>query len=128
MTVENNDFSLRRGKSKDLQFTITDDGTATGTAKDLTGATITWSMAKTVNNTALLTKTSASASEVSITSPSSGGICVVHIDPADTINATTFPASEDGVDYYHETVVVDSAGDETTISTGTITFKESLID
>lgn len=128
MTVTAQDFTLYRGKSKDLQFTITDDGTATGTAKNLTGATLTWSMARTVNNSALLTKASALASEISITSPASGGIAVVHIDPGDTLSTTNFPASEDGVKYYHELVVVDSASDETVVATGTITFKEALID
>jgi hypothetical protein len=92
MTVENNDFTLYRGKSRDLQFTINDTGASGGTAKDLTGATITWSMSRTVNSAALLTKTSATASEISVTSPATGGICVVHIDPGDTTNTDTFPA------------------------------------
>jgi hypothetical protein len=114
MAAEAQDFRMRSGDTKDLVISITDNADA---AVDITGATIVW---KAFNNagTVVVEKATDSANGVEITD-GSGGICKVHLLPADT-------ASLAGV-YNHEAEMTDVIGNVTTTTVGKMNVKLDLI-
>lgn len=97
------------GDTLRITFTISDDD---GNGKDLTGATVTWALAKRQGSTPLLTKTA------TLVTPASG-ICRVDIAPADTADLAG--------SLYHELQVVDAGGDVSTVTYGTFPVEKDSI-
>ena len=94
---------IKQGDSLTATFKVQ---TTAGTAQDLTGATVTWTLAPaTDRTTASLTKTP------SISSPATAGRCVLSIDAGELDTAGQ---------YYHELEVVLSTGDSFTACDGTM--------
>jgi len=97
------------GDTLRITFTVNNDD---GNAKDLTGATVTWALAKKQGSTPLVTKTA------TLVTPASG-VCRVDIAPADTadINGSL----------YHELQVEDAAGDVSTVIYGQFVVEKDSI-
>ena len=117
MTDQN--FTMHRGDSRRLKITVTDAG---GDPKPLTGASITWAMARDRTAPVLVQKTIAAG--VTITNPS-GGEFIVDIAPADTEDLDLLRSGSRS--FYHEAQVTDSAGAVATVTTGTVTVLRDLI-
>lgn len=115
MTATNQDFTIFRGDTKTLTYTIKD---ANDAIVDLTGGTAKWEAARSVNSATKDIQKSTS-SGIAIMAPTSG-ILVVTIDPADT-------ASLGVGGYYHELEFTDASGRVSTVATGRMTLKEELI-
>jgi len=96
------------GDSQKLIITVQDADNAPA-AKNLTGATITWALARSRGSAPLITKTVGSG--ITVTDAANGALEVA-IAPADT-------ATIDGV-HYHELEVVDSAGNKSTAVYGLV--------
>lgn len=106
------DARIWAGDHADLQFTVVD---STGTAVNITGATISWKCAAAVDSaSALFTKTTASG--ITITN-GAAGIFKVSILPADTTALS-------GV-LYHEAQMTLS-GAVTTVAVGKLTIEKTL--
>lgn len=103
-----------QGEDKTLEITVVGEN---GSAKNITGATITWVLAKTVGDTALVTK-STGGSGISITD-AVNGVFQVTLDGSDTTNYS-------GV-YHHEAEVEDTSGNKNTVTVGSIHIKQSAI-
>ena len=111
MAATAQDFTMHSGDTKDITVTVYDGD---GNTVALAGATIVWSMAQRLGESALVTKTTAAA-DITI----SGSDFSFSLDPADT---TALVGT-----YYHEAQVTDSGGDVATVLTGTIIIEEELI-
>jgi hypothetical protein len=96
--VQNNDVQIT--------FTITRQD---GTAVNLTGATVKFSLVNKTSGEAEFSKSTAT-SGVSISSPATAGIVVVTIDKEDT-DADGFEG-----EYYYELVITDASGDVSTVT------------
>lgn len=117
MTFERQDVTedFYAGNSKDLTITIYLDEAKT-TVKDLTGAEITWALF-TDDHNVLLVKNSVDSSEIEVPTPANG-ICIVHIDPADTLDLYGT--------YKQHVNVVDGNGKESTVLTGKVRIFRSF--
>ncbi len=101
------------GDSKRLVVSVTDDN---DTAVDLTGAVISWQLARSVYGSAEISKSVGSG--IAITDAVNGEFTVT-LDPLDT------DALEG--DFYHEAQVTDTLGDISTVFSGNITIIKDLI-
>jgi hypothetical protein len=116
MVMDAQNFSMYSGDDDEIAVSVVDDE---GVAIDLTGATITWSLADSRGGTVLVTKTSDTSAELSITS-AAGGTFTIHLLATDTDDLA-------GV-YYHEAQVEDSQGHKTTVLTGYAEIIEDIIN
>lgn len=120
------DFDLHAGDKKTLRFTVYEplasDPKKPDTTKpiDLTGATIRWGLSKTPGDAAALFIKTTGGGGIAITDET-GGEFQVTLDKADTV------ALAAGL-YYHEAEVVEVAGDDSTIATGTVTIDATVLD
>lgn len=82
------DQCIQKGASKTFCLTVLDD---TGTAVDLTGATLYFTVAQTVGGTAVISKTSAVVTEIEILTQSGAtlGQAKVYLQPSDTSTLDT---------------------------------------
>lgn len=112
MAEENQDISMYAGESLEIEILVTNDA---GAAKDLTGATIAWKLARGPGSTAMVSKSTGAG--IAITNAASG-IFTVSLSPADT-------ESLHGR-YYHEARVTDSGGKESVITVGTVLIQKSM--
>jgi len=101
------------GESKDLNVTITSGGGA----YDLTGASLTFTLSKTVGGTALITKTTADGITVT---DESGGLATVALGPGDTSGLSGT--------YHWEVRVVDASLNEDVVAYGTAKIRASSSD
>lgn len=108
------DFTMFAGDSKVLVATAVDNA---GEAVDITGAAITWAVARTVDDTAVLTKTSSPSAGIALSDPTAGEfeITLHEVDTDDL----------DGL-YYHEAEMV-LATDTSTVLTGNMIVERTLI-
>ena len=106
------DFTMHKGDTKDISVAVVDGD---GNDVALAGCTIVWSMATDVDETALVTKTTAAA-DITI----AGNDFSFTLDPADT---SGLAAGQ----YYHEAQVTDAGGDVATVTVGIITLEEELV-
>lgn len=107
------DFSIFAGDTKLLTVTVTDEA---GEAVDITTASIKWQAARSVEDEAVIEKTSPSGG-IEITD-GSGGEFVVTLDAADTGDLSGL--------YYHEAEVTISSQPNTVVS-GTFLVTKTLI-
>ncbi|MGE0724208.1 MAG: hypothetical protein AB7O45_07525 [Alphaproteobacteria bacterium] len=109
---------MDQGQALDLVVDVTDDD---GNAVDITGATITWRLARSKwSTTVLLTKDSAaggSPSEVSL-DPTDSNRFRVHLAPGDT--------ADKAGDYWHEGRVIDADGRPTFVVVGNLYVRPTL--
>lgn len=110
MTRTNQDFTMWSGDSKVLEVTVTD---ADGDAVNLTGASIDYVM----QDDADISKSVGDG--ISITSPATGGLFEITLDPSDTTALAG--------DYHHECEVTDSSDNVSTVFVGTVTINVDLI-
>lgn len=113
MTETGQKFTMWSGDTKVLEVTITD---ASGNAVNLTGATISYVLQRSVGSTVTISKTTDDG--ISITD-ASGGVFQITLDASDT-------ASLSG-SYYHECQITDTSGNVSTVFTGTVTMKDDAI-
>ncbi len=104
MVAKAQDFEIHSGDHGDLVITVTDNA---GAAVDITAAVITWEASR--DGVVVVTKLTDSAEGVEITD-ASGGICKVHLLPADT-------ATLSGV-YDHEAQLISAVSKTLTITDG----------
>ena len=95
-----------------LSYTVVDQDEA---AVNLTGATIKWSIRKSILDSVELTKTTSNG--ITITN-AAGGLFDVYIDDQDTLDLSE--SNPDGVQYYMEAVITDTGGSVYTITTDAI--------
>jgi len=114
MTETGQNFTMWSGDTKVIEVTITD---ASGNAVNLTGATISYVLQRSVGSTVTISKTTASG--ISITD-ASGGVFQITLDASDTARLS-------GSSYYHECQITDTSGNVSTVFTGTVTMKEDAI-
>jgi len=117
MTVENQNFSLYRGDTKNIYITVEDEDN--GGYFDLTGSSIICSIYDPNTDEILLTKTTASG--ITIDDPASGGILIIHLLPEDTANFE--PANY----YFFEVEVTDAFDQIITVTTGYVHVKKSKV-
>ena len=103
---------MHAGDTKDISVAVVD---ADGNDVALAGASIVWSLARDVDETALVTKTTA-ASDISI----SGNDFSFELAASDTSGLAAG-------NYYHEAQVTDASGDVATVTVGVITIEAELI-
>lgn len=106
-------FEWTSGDDLPFEIEVTDQNDV---AEDLTGASITWAMARRPTSSILLTKTVGSG--ITITD-AVNGLFLVKLDAADGENFRG--------DYYHEAEVVFASGDKRTVARGTISVPVDLI-
>jgi len=111
MTAENQNVTIYRGETKDFAITVYCDD---GSYSNLTGATVEWNLVNRNTGEILVTKTTASG--ISLTDPTNGGM-TVYLLPADTIFIE--PANW----YYHMVTVLDSSNYVSVSTTGNFTIK-----
>lgn len=116
MTRTNQDFTIQKGDDETLEITV---GDGSGGSKDLSGASIDWGLRKYPDGQDLISK-SVSGGGITITDEP-GGVFEVDLDPSDTNSLEIDGRSGD---FYHEAVVTDSAGNVSTVTTGTATIRE----
>jgi hypothetical protein len=92
-----NAVEVWKGQSKDLEVSVTEEVVENGVKKDvpfsLAGATVYFAVKhRTADPQALIRKSSASVSEIEITSPATDGKAMIHIVPTDTslLDADTY--------------------------------------
>jgi hypothetical protein len=108
-------FTVTRGDNLALEIAVVDD--ASGAAKDISGASVRWWLAKTVNGPKLVEKTTADGS-AAITN-GAGGLVAFELVPADTAGLAG--------DYVHEAELVDTAGKVATVTRGAVTVAPDLV-
>jgi hypothetical protein len=116
MTIENQDFTIYTGNDANLNALITEEDCVT--PKNLTDATIIWVLFDDDIDVVLVTKTTTSG--ITITSPLEG-LCTIALVEADTINLSPTKS------YSHEAEVTDIFGNSTTVFTGKVIVKRSMI-
>lgn len=111
--VQPQSLEVKSGDTLKLPITTVD---SVGDPKDLTGATVTFTIARTVRSTPVITKTLGDG--ITVAAPLTGVIDVV-IDASDSddLHGT----------YYFECEVIDLAGDKATVAFGFITYQQDLI-
>lgn len=115
MTVENQDFVIYAGDTKNLYIEISDEDN--GGLMDLTGTSINWVLYNPNTDEILVTKTTTSG--ITVPPPATAGVCVIALLPADT--ETIEPADW----YKHEAEVTDALGEVVTVTTGFVEIKRS---
>ena len=120
MTREQQDIDsdFYAGNYKELRLTIYD---ADGAAFDLTGSEITFALFENEPKSpaVLLRKSSVNGNdEIEILSPAANGVCVIKLDPSDTVNMRNT--------YRYHVNVVDVNGHEETVTTGRIRIFRSF--
>ena len=111
------DVTIYGGNDVAIDVTLFD---ATGAALDVTGATLEWGMAPKAGVDATLRKSTAGGSDEIDVTDAPGGLATVHVDAADT-------AALQG-EYRHELRMIDAAGKITTLLTGTLVIRTSILD
>lgn len=112
MTHAVQNFDMQAGDDKAIDVTVTSDGMATGTPVDITGATITWTLRRSVENTvALVTK--ATPGGIQITDGPNGRF-TINLADADTAGLLGL--------YLHEAVLADVSSNDSTVLNGVATF------
>jgi hypothetical protein len=106
MTARNQNFEMFCGDTREIVVTVRD---ASGSAIDLTGATVLWTLSRSDRCDAEVSKSSPSEGIV-LTSAASGQFTIT-LDADDTEDL-------DPGDYYHEAEVTDSSGRVSTVLTG----------
>lgn len=110
-----NSFPLQAGQDVDLNITVVDSD---GVAKDLTGASLRFAMARGPGKTPVIdSAASPQTATYSITDAANG---LVTVSMADTITDSL------SGDYYYEVKVTDGAGAESITNRGWITVELSL--
>jgi len=117
MTVENQNFEMYRGDTKNLYILIEDDDV--GGYLDLTGASAVWSLYDPNTDEILITKTTVSGIDISV--PYTNGELVIHMLPIDTQNLE--PANY----YFYEVEVTDAFDQIATVTTGYVHIKKSKV-
>lgn len=117
MTIEQQNFWMYRGDTKNLYITVEDEDN--GGYFDLSGSSIICSIYDPNTDEILLTKTTASG--ITIDTPSTNGILIIHLLPEDT--ATFEPANY----YFFEVEVTDAFDQIATVTTGYIHMKKSKV-
>ncbi len=117
MTVENQNFYMYRGDTKNLYITILDEDN--GGYFDLTGASASWSLYDPNTDEILVTKTTLSG--IDIFQPPTSGILIIHVLPTDT--NLLIPANY----YFYEVEVVDAFDQVATVTTGYLNLKKSKV-
>lgn len=104
------------GDTLRIKFTVTDLDASPNVPKDLTGATLTWVLAKSQGKTPILEKTNGSPEGITLDSPLTLGTGEILVDPADTraLKGT----------HYHELEVVDALGNTSTVFFGSFVIQE----
>lgn len=115
MTEENQNTDFYTNNTVGLLVTVYDDN---NNLKDLTASTITWLFFDGNTDEILITKTTASGITIV---DAINGLMLISIEPEDTRNIK--PANW----YKHEVFVVDGFGNESTVTTGYIEIKKSVI-
>lgn len=113
MANTNQDWTVYQGNDTTGTFTVTDSA---GDAINLTGATIHWRAKHRHLSGVTLSKTTGSG--IASATPSSG-IFVVTLTDADTLCFG---------EYLHEALVVDSGGNRTTVSLGSLFIERSIVN
>ena len=113
MTATQQDFEMRKGDTKILEFTVKDSD---GTVVDITGSTSKWEAAR--GGRTATTKNIAK-SGISPSDPTNGKFQVT-IDPADT---SSLAAGK----YFHEAELTDSSSRVITVAEGQMTLVEDLV-
>jgi hypothetical protein len=116
MTVENQDFTIYTGNHAELNALITEENSVT--PKNLLGAAITWVLFDDDIDEVLVTKTTVSG--IVITNAALG-LCTITLNPIDTVNLVATKS------YMHEADVTDYLGNITTVFTGKVLIKRSMI-
>lgn len=93
---------------------------ADGTALNLTGSSLRWGLATLSSDTPVLTKSSTSALQISITS-AVGGLATVFL--LDTETALLSVGA-----YRHEVELTDASGNKETLLTGLVTVKTAILN
>ncbi len=116
MTVRQ-DITIDAGRNYGLTVVLTEDDEVT--PLNLSGCVIVWAASRAAGQVALISKSSANAAEIDITSEADGEATIFLI-PTDT---------EDfgGLTCEHEMVVTDASGDESTVLRGLVTITKSVI-
>lgn len=109
-------FQVDAGRTVDLPVTLTNQS---GSALDLTGATLVWEVASGVGSPAVITKSSDNPLEIEITN-TVGGLATIHIVAADTVELG-------GSIYAHSMVVTGADGSESTVFDGFVSINASLV-
>lgn len=117
MAETGQDVTIYGGNDVAIDVSILD---AVGEALDITGASLEWGMAPRAADDATLRKsTEGGGGEIDVTDPA-GGLLTVYLDPADT--------AELHGEYRHELRMTDAVGKVTTLLTGTLTIRTSILD
>lgn len=105
------DFDIYAGNTATITFTVVDGD---GAAKDIGGATILWRAARDgIRKRVVLRKTG------SVSGDGSGGVFTVALAATDTANLKAGK-------YYHEAKVTDASSNVATVTTGTMTVKDTI--
>lgn len=99
------DFNITIGDDRDIQITVTDDGTSSGTAVDVSSATILWTAWRQGTESPTISKGAADA-EVTVSGASSN---IITLSLTDTITA----ALTEGATYNNHVQVTISGATET---------------
>lgn len=119
-------FTLHAGDKRVLEISVYNEDPADPGQPDLTSpidlsaATLRWALASHATDAAtLVTKTSAGGGGITV-----GGdgneVMQVQLDKADTVDLSG--------KYFHEAEVVEAAGDDYTVATGTVTIAPTVLD
>lgn len=110
------DFTMTRGDNRTIEVAVTSDGAAV----NLTGASLTFTARMDYSAPVLVTKSSATASEITVTN-AAGGLAEVYLIPADTSalpHATVYPV--------YDVQLTQAAGTVTTVVRGKITVNPDV--
>ena len=118
MTIENQNFTIYTGNNANLEALITEEDLVT--PKNLTDATITWVLYDDDTDVILVTKTNTDPTEINVTD-AINGLCTISLVPEDTDEFSPTKA------YSHQCIVEDFNGDITTVFSGTVIVKRSMI-
>lgn len=108
------DFSMVRGDTKRLEVTVRDEA---GAIVDLTGSSIRWRIARSVSSVALISK--AIGTGITVVNATLGRFDIL----LTAAESATLPVAA----LYHESEVIDSGGQVSTILRGTVTVDKDLI-
>jgi hypothetical protein len=114
--MEIRDFSITKGDTKLIDVSVTEQSDGTPTV--ITGAAISWKVAKSIRSTAVISKAT-SGSGISITS-GTGGTFRITLDAADT-------SSLNPGDYYHEAQITFADSEVATVLKGVMTIEPGLV-
>lgn len=125
MAVTGGSTEMHSGDKRELRYTVTDEDTAGSPAKNLTGLTIKYAISKfkadgiTPLETAILEKTSDTATELLVTDAAAGEL-TVFLDPTDTAALKN--------DYHEQLRVFDALDNPVVVNTATRTIHIDVIN